>query len=254
MLARGELFQEYLKPSSPGTVRNPLILCSSSLGGWRVRWRLNYQSVSTESVPSSALWSHRISQEHIAESSLFCSPIRWREGSGPSKNQSQWSLGDIFPTLMDKYVTLLAIPLTHIYNEITSTHIWPLIWKQEFVTVIPKCRFPAGLEDLRNISCMMLLSKIYESFIFNWLGSKVSCKPNQYGGVKGCGAGHLLADMWDEVCGSLEDARASVVITAVDYAKAFNRLTSSIVCELSQGKGPALNSSGSWRPSSQIGP
>ena len=71
--------------------------------------------------------------------------------------------GDIFPGLMDRYATLLAIPLTHIYNEITVTQIWPTIWKQEFVTVIPKCRSPTGLGDLRNISCTMLASKIYEN-------------------------------------------------------------------------------------------
>ena len=53
----------------------------------------------------------------------------------------------------------------------------------------------------------------------------MSCKNNQYGGVKGCGVSHLLVDMWDEICGSLEDARASIVITAIDYTKAFNRLS-----------------------------
>ena len=73
--------------------------------------------------------------------------------------------GDIFPVLFDRFATLLAIPLTHIYNEISSTYIWPLIWKQEFVTVIPKCRNPGGMGDLRNISCTMLPSKIYESFV-----------------------------------------------------------------------------------------
>ena len=130
--------------------------------------------------------------------------------------------GDIFPVLMDKFCTLLAIPLTSIYNEITRTQVWPLIWKQEYVTVIPKCRNPSALGELRNISCTMLASKIYESFILNWLSLEVRCKPNQYGGVKGCGVGHLLVDLWDEVCTNLEDARAAMMVTAVDYAKAFN--------------------------------
>ena len=53
----------------------------------------------------------------------------------------------------------------------------------------------------------------------------MTCKDNQYGGVKGCGVSYLLVDMWDEICTNLEDARASVVITAVDYAKALNRLS-----------------------------
>ena len=133
--------------------------------------------------------------------------------------------GDIFPVLFDKFATLLAIPLTDIYNEITRTQIWPLVWKQEFVTVIPKCRTPEGMGDLRNISCTMLASKIYESFVLNWLATEVSCKDNQYGGVRGCGVGHLLVDMWDEVLTGLVDARAAIMVTAIDYAKAFNRLS-----------------------------
>ena len=133
--------------------------------------------------------------------------------------------GDIFPALMDKYATLLAIPLTNIYNQITRSHVWPEVWKQEFVTVIPKCRNPVGLGDLRNISCTMLPSKIYESFVLNWLSTEVSCKKNQYGGVKGCGVSHLLADMWDNILSALEDARLAIMVTAIDYAKAFNRLS-----------------------------
>ena len=79
--------------------------------------------------------------------------------------------------------------------------------------------------DLRNISCTMLPSKIFESFVLNWLSSEVSCKKNQYGGVKGCGVPHLLVDLWDEVLTNLEDARAATMLTAIDYAKAFNRLS-----------------------------
>ena len=89
--------------------------------------------------------------------------------------------------------------------------------------MIPKCRNPSGLGDLRNISCTMLPSKIYESFVLNWLSTEVTCKTNQYGGIKGCSVRHLLVEMWDTICRSLEDARSAISITAIDYAKAFNR-------------------------------
>ena len=62
--------------------------------------------------------------------------------------------------------------------------------------------------DLRNISCTMLPSKIYESYVLNWLSTEVACKPNQYGGVKDCSVAHLLVDLWDEVMWNLEDERA----------------------------------------------
>ena len=91
--------------------------------------------------------------------------------------------------------------------------------------MIPKCRTPAEMGDLRNISCTMLPSKIYESYVLNWLSTEVSCKDNQYGGIKGCSVDHLLVDLWDEVLWNLEDERAATMITGIDYAKAFNRLS-----------------------------
>ena len=75
--------------------------------------------------------------------------------------------GDIFPELVSRFGDLLAVPLCEIFNMITVTQIWPLIWKQEFVTVIPKKTLPTEIDDLRNISCTMLPSKIYESYVLN---------------------------------------------------------------------------------------
>ena len=49
--------------------------------------------------------------------------------------------------------------------------------------------------------------------------------PNHYCGVKLCGASHLLINMWDEIARGLEDDRAAVALTSIDYAKAFNRLS-----------------------------
>ena len=133
--------------------------------------------------------------------------------------------GDIFPALVTKYGDFLALPLCSIYNAITETHVWPRIWKREFVTAIPKKSLPAGVNDLRNISCTMLPSKIYESYILNWAQEEVGVKENQYGGIKGCSTSHLLVGVMDDVMRGLEDDRASVMLTSIDYAKAFNRLS-----------------------------
>ena len=43
---------------------------------------------------------------------------------------------DIFPSLVSPAACYLAQPLAHIYNTITTTGTWPMLWKQEFV--IPK--------------------------------------------------------------------------------------------------------------------
>ena len=133
--------------------------------------------------------------------------------------------GDIYPNLVTDCSDFLAIPLTAIYNDILSTYIWPTCWKKEFVTVIPKRSSPQNLDDLRNISCTMLASKVFESFVLDSLKSQVKLRSNQYGGVKGLGTDSLLVQLWQETLENLEDYRAGTIITSVDYSKAFNRMS-----------------------------
>ena len=101
--------------------------------------------------------------------------------------------GDVFPRLVTKLADFFAIPLTRIYNQITQSKVWLSCWKREFVTVIPKKSNPEGLGDMRNISCTMLASKLYESYVLDLLKEEVQLRPNQYGGVKGLGTDHVLA-------------------------------------------------------------
>ena len=91
--------------------------------------------------------------------------------------------------------------------------------------MIPKARIVTEVGQLRNISCTRLVSKVYESFVLGWLGKQVKIKTNQYGGVKGCGVPHMLIDIWQTILTNLEDCRAATLITSIDYAKAFNRLS-----------------------------
>ena len=132
--------------------------------------------------------------------------------------------GDIFPDLVTKFADFLAVPLTDIFNEITRTSTWPRIWKDESVTIIPKTRTPTDIGELRNISCTMLASKVYESYVLSWALEEVNLKPNQFRGMKGCSASHMLVSVWQNVLTDLEDCRASTLLTAIDYAKAFNRM------------------------------
>ena len=68
---------------------------------------------------------------------------------------------------MGRFADLLAIPLSYVFNAITESRVWPNIWKLEYVTVIPKKSIPEEINDLRNISCTPLPSKIYESYVLN---------------------------------------------------------------------------------------
>ena len=66
---------------------------------------------------------------------------------------------------------------------------------------------------------------MYESFVLEWLTGQVSLKDNQYGGVRGCGTAHMLVQAYQDICEGLEDYRAGVLLTAIDYSKAFNRMS-----------------------------
>ena len=145
--------------------------------------------------------------------------------------------GDIFPALIAPCAAHLAIPLSDIFNTITTTMVWPVEWKKEVVTVIPKKNLPQSYSDLRNISCTKLFSKIYESYVLTWAQEEIELKPNQYGGTKGCSTSHMLISIWDEICDNCEDYRAGTVLTAIDYSKAFNRVSYQQCLKAFQKKG-----------------
>ena len=145
--------------------------------------------------------------------------------------------GDIFPALVNRAAPALSLPLTDIYNSITATSEWPTVWKTEYVTPIPKKNIPEGPDDLRNISCTQLLSKVYESFILEWLGSQIKIRTNQFGGIKGSGAEHCLIQLWQQVLENIEDQRASSLLTSIDYSKAFNRLDFATCLKALKAKG-----------------
>ena len=132
--------------------------------------------------------------------------------------------GDLFPRMLNRLAPILAPVLTHIFNSISTTLEWPAIWKIEYVTPIPKKSIPQSVNDLRNISCTQFFSKLYESFLLDWIGEKVKLRTNQFGGVKGSSTEHFLVDLWQKILENLEDPRGASLLTSIDFAKAFNRL------------------------------
>ena len=126
---------------------------------------------------------------------------------------------------MTEFADLLALPLSDIYNTITETFQWPLVWKVEIVTVIPKCGSPDSFDQLRNISCTLLVSKVFESFLLSWIREEVHLRKNQYGGERGCSTEHHLLETWETILRDLEDDRSASVLTSIDFSKGFNRIS-----------------------------
>ena len=114
------------------------------------------------------------------------------------------------------------------------TKIWPLVWKREYVTVIPKFRNPSNVSGLRNILRTPLASKIYKSYILSWAQLEIKLKSNQYRGVKGCSTSDMLINIYQNIAKDLEDYRAATVLMGINFAQAFNRLSyqSCYVCPI----------------------
>ena len=142
-----------------------------------------------------------------------------------AKKTSSMVTGDLFPKMINKCAPFLAWPLSAIYNEIIRSYIWPTQWKREYVTLIPKKTAPKDFKDLRNISCTLFISKIFERHVLACLQEEISLKNNQYGGIRGCSTTHMIIDILQEVCENSEDYRSATVLCAIDFAKAFNRMS-----------------------------
>ena len=142
-----------------------------------------------------------------------------------AKKSGSMVKGDIFPKMINRCSPYLAWPLSYIYNLITRSYLWPIHWKREFVTIIPKKTTPGDFSDMRNISCTLFISKVYEQFVLRCLQEETSLKDNQFGGVKGCSTTHMVVELLQEICENAEDYRSATVICAIDYSKAFNRMS-----------------------------
>jgi hypothetical protein len=128
-----------------------------------------FNNISKEFDPLDTSEIPRTHDRHIPPLEVFQVAGRIRAFRKPSSRVPI----DLFPDLMTKYADFIAVPLTSIFNEILSSNVWPVVWKREYVTVIPKKGIPTSPNDLRNISCTALASKIFESYILEWLKEEV---------------------------------------------------------------------------------
>ena len=158
--------------------------------------------------------SIRISKEEITERLKKC------------KKPRGLLYGDIFPHLVTKHASILSIPLQAIFNAALTNEVWPDPWKIEHVTPIPKCNQPTSFNELRNISCTTLFSKVLEFFVLEKAKTEIGANINQFGGIAGTSTNHYLISAWNMLLESLDNAeRTAVSMISVDFAKAFNTMS-----------------------------
>ena len=128
---------------------------------------------------------------------------------------------------------IIAVPAQLIFNNITRTSTYPSKWKIEHQVAIPKTYPPEDEDDLRNIAKTPFLSKVYESFVANWLLKYIKpfLDPNQCG-LKGSSISHYLIKLLHFIHSTLDSRKPHAVLLAcIDLKKAFNRVDHSLVIE-----------------------
>ena len=141
--------------------------------------------------------------------------------------------GDLPPKLVKEFPDLLALPLTVIFNKITTSSVYPGQWKVEHQVPIPKVDIPESEDQLRNIAKTAFFSKVYESFVAEWLMKVIKpyFDPGQCG-VKGLSTTHYLIKFLDFIHRNLDKKNPHAVLAAfVDLKKAFNRVQHSLVIQ-----------------------
>ena len=121
----------------------------------------------------------------------------------------------------------LAEPVTNIINTCLQKSQYPQIWKQEWVTPVPKITNPKEIKDLRKIACTSDFSKLFEVFLKDWILEDIGEKLDigQYGGKKGIGTEHMIVCLLGRILKLLDKHpdRSAVVATCLDWAAAFDR-------------------------------
>ena len=148
--------------------------------------------------------------------------INLHKSSGPD-GVPNWLLRDLAP--------LLSQPLAAIFNASLREGYLPPIWKSAEVVPVPKVDAPMSIQnDLRPISLLPTLAKVFESIVGNWLLSFIepyldNC---QFGCRKSRSTAHALIAIIHTWMSSL-DSHGSVRSVFVDFRKAFDLVDHNIL-------------------------
>ena len=116
-----------------------------------------------------------------------------------------------------------------VINASVQQGIWPDICKLEIVTPVPKVHPIKSIDDLRNISGLTNLNKIFEKLIIGLIvkDMKDRIDPSQYANHKGLSIQHYLVKFLDRILSSLDGGNKqenrAVIATLVDWKQAFPR-------------------------------
>ena len=138
-------------------------------------------------------------------------------------------VGDVPAFVYKQFADLLVRPVTNVINASIRQGTWPSICKMEIVTPVPKEHPTKSIDQLRNISGLTNLNKVFEKLIIRLVVDDMKAKidPSQYANQKGLSIQHYLVKFIDRILSALDKGNNSktcaVLATLVDWKQAFPR-------------------------------
>lgn len=125
--------------------------------------------------------------------------------------------------------------LVHILNSCILENTFPDAWKHAYVIPLPKVANPKQYSDLRPISLLSVLSKIFEKIINMQLRQHVNNHNILPAHQSGFRAGHscetALLDITDSILSATDKGFVSV-LTLLDFSKAFDTVDHNILTSI----------------------
>ena len=142
----------------------------------------------------------------------------------------------------------ISEPLTDIINSCLRDGTYPVMWRREWCTPVPKPKDGAEMktcDDVRKVASTSDFSKIFELFLRGWVTEDIEANidKNQFAGKKGMGTEHLIVRLMDRVLSLLDKpGMRAVICAAVDWASAFSRTdpTKTVTKLINMGLRPSL--------------
>jgi len=135
--------------------------------------------------------------------------------------------------------------LCHIFNTCLLHHVFPSCWKQSFVIPIPKRACVTDHSDLRPISILPLVSKIFEKILSSQLTRHIQhfniLPKTQSGFRRGYSCTSALTNITDDILRNADEGSVTALVL-LDFSKAFDTINHdlllSILRYIGLGEGP----------------
>lgn len=141
---------------------------------------------------------------------------------------------DMLPIKFLKSICPILIePITHLFNSIITTSVFPDAWKKSKIVPIKKKTNLNTLDNLRPISILCALSKVFEkvikSDICDYLNRHNLLNQNQSGYRPKRSTKTAMIKIIDDI-GIVIDNGRPVVLILLDFSKAFDTVSHAILC------------------------